>query len=54
MLFAFVYSIIVPFPDDIIMIPAGLSKYPFWKIALSTGLGKIILNTFFALTGYYG
>lgn len=48
------YAAIVPLPDDIIIVPAGLIKYPFWRIAVPLLIGKIIFNTVIALTALYG
>lgn len=52
-LLAFIYSI-SPFPDDVIMIPAGLTRYPFWRLALGVGPGKVVFNVILALAGLYG
>jgi membrane protein YqaA with SNARE-associated domain len=51
---AFIYSAITPLPDDVLMIPAGLTGYPFKKLALGVFPGKIVFNTILALTGVYG
>ena len=53
-IFTFLYTAIVPFSDDLIMVPAGVIKYPFWKLAISAGLGKIVFNTILAFSGLYG
>ncbi len=50
---AFIYAI-SPFPDDLLMVPAGLVKYPLWRLIIGVGPGKIIFNTLVALSGYYG
>lgn len=52
--FAFFYAAAIPLPDDFITIPAGLMKYPFKKLALGVGLGKVTFNTILAFSGYYG
>ncbi len=54
MVFAFVYSSIAPLPDDLIVVPAGFLKYPFWRIIISVGLGKVVFNTILAFAGLYG
>lgn len=53
-LVAFLYSSITPLPDDILMIPAGLTHYPFKKLALAIGPGKFVFNLIVAVTGLYG
>jgi len=53
-IFAFIYASITPFSDDLIMVPAGLMKYPFIRLAISVGLGKIVFNTVLAFSGLYG
>lgn len=50
---SFFYAI-SPFPDDLLMVPAGLTKYPFLRLACGVGPGKILFNTILALSGYYG
>lgn len=52
--FAFLYASLSPLPDDLIMIPAGLIKYPFKRLVVSVGLGKIVFNTILAFSGLYG
>lgn len=51
---AFLYAAIIPLPDDIVMISAGLAEYSFWRIVLAMGFGKIIFNTILAFSGLYG
>ena len=51
---AFAYTSIVPFPDDIIMVPAGLAKYPFRYLAPAVWGGKVVYNTVLGLAGWYG
>lgn len=53
-LFAFFYAALIPLPDDLIMVPAGITRYPFLRLAVSVGLGKIISNTILAFSGLYG
>lgn len=54
MIFAFLYASFIPLSDDLIMIPAGVIKYPYKRLAISMGLGKIFLNTMIAFAGFYG
>lgn len=53
-LLVFFYASIVPLPDDLITVPSGFIKYPFWRLAIPLGLGKIVFNTLLALSGFYG
>lgn len=46
----FLFSLL-PLPDDVLFIPLGLIRYPWWKIALPAGLGKIIAGWFIAYGG---
>lgn len=54
LIFAFLYACFIPLPDDLFMIPAGMIRYPFKRLAIAMGLGKIVLNTFIAFAGFYG
>jgi hypothetical protein len=36
------------------MVPAGLVKYPFKRLIIIVGLGKIVFNTLLAFSGLYG
>lgn len=42
-----------PLPDDLILIPLGLIKYPFWKTIVPDFLGKLFMATVFSLAGKY-
>lgn len=53
-LFTFFYASFFPFPDDLIMVPAGLMKYPFKRLIISLFLGKLVFNTLLAFAGLYG
>jgi membrane protein YqaA with SNARE-associated domain len=53
-LFVFLYASIIPLPDDLITVPSGITKYPFWRLAIPLGLGKITFNILLALSGFYG
>jgi membrane protein YqaA with SNARE-associated domain len=50
----FIYSSVMPLPCDLLIIPAGLMKYPYKKIVFSILFGKIIFNTLLAFSGLYG
>lgn len=53
-LFLFLYGSLVPFPNDLIILPLGLARYPYWKMIIPLGLGNIIFNIILASTGFYG
>ena len=52
----FCYGAFVPFSSDLITIPAGLLRYPLWKVIIPLGIGTIIFNTSLAYlaTELYG
>lgn len=41
-------------PDDLVWIPLGLICYPKKKALIAAVTGKIVLNVFYALAGFYG
>ncbi len=43
----------VPAVRSLISIPAGMSRMPFWKFMLFSGLGTVIWTTFLACVGFY-
>lgn len=43
----------IPAVRSLISIPAGMSRMPFWKFMLYSGLGTIIWTTFLACVGFY-
>lgn len=46
----FVFSLL-PLPDDVLFIPLGLIRYPWWRVALPAFLGKTIAGWFIAYGG---
>ncbi|MBR9704742.1 hypothetical protein GOV12_04975 [Candidatus Pacearchaeota archaeon] len=52
--FLYFYGAIFPLPNDLIVVPLGLAKYPYWKMMIPLGLGLITFNTLLALAGLYG
>lgn len=44
---------VLPIPDDILLIPLGMIKYPFWKTIIPCLLGKFIMTTTFSVAGAY-
>lgn len=49
----FMYGVIVPFPNDLIVIPLGLARYPFLRLLIPLGLGNVVFNIIVALLGAY-
>lgn len=52
-LFFFLYGSLVPFSNDIITIPMGILRYPFWRVITPLGLGNLFFNTSLALLAAY-
>src|SRR3989344_1013928 len=50
----FMYGSLVPLPNDLITVPMGLGKYPFWKVIIPLAIGNIIFNIALAFAGFYG
>ncbi len=48
----FVFAV-TPLPDDVVFIPLGILRYPWWKIILPTLLGKVISGLFVTSFGYF-
>jgi len=44
---------LTPLPDDAILVPMGMMKYPYWKSIPPCTLGKTILCTFIAWLGFF-
>ncbi|MHA1475213.1 MAG: YqaA family protein [Promethearchaeota archaeon] len=44
---------LTPLPDDAILVPIGMMKYPYWKSIPPCTLGKTILCTFMAWLGFW-
>jgi membrane protein YqaA with SNARE-associated domain len=45
---------VTPIPDDVIIVPLGAAKYPWWKVFIPGFIGKIILLTGIAWAGRFG
>lgn len=54
MIILFFWSSLFPLPNDILLVPLGLIRYPFWRTIIPLGLGSLVFNTVTAFTGYYG
>lgn len=52
--FLFIYGAMIPIPNDVIILPLGLGRYGYWKMAIPLTLGNIVYTTSLALLGYYG
>ncbi len=44
---------LTPLPDDAILVPLGMMKYPYWKSIPPCTLGKTLLCTFMAWLGFW-
>ena len=40
-----------PIPDDVVIIPLGIAKYPFWKVCVPQFIGKTMFLTGVAWAG---
>lgn len=49
----FSYASLVPFSSDVLTIPAGLIRYPFWRLMIPLALGSMVFNITLALLGAY-
>lgn len=47
------YGSFLPFSNDVIVIPMGFLRYPFWKVIIPLGVGNIIFNIGLALVAAY-
>lgn len=52
-LFCFCYGAFIPFSNDFVTIPMGMSRYSFWKTMLPLWLGNIVYNTGVTLIALY-
>lgn len=48
------YSFLIPFPNDFVVIPLGLARYPYVKAIIPLWLGNISFNLAVAFAGFYG
>lgn len=44
-----IYGSALPFSNDIVTIPSGLIRYPFFKVMIPLAIGNLIFNTLLAL-----
>ena len=52
--FLYVYSSIIPTPNDLIIVPLGFARYPYTRVVIPLWLGAITFNTLLAFAGVYG
>lgn len=43
------YGSLVPYSSDVLTVPMGLIRYPFWKLMIPLGIGSMIFNVGLAL-----
>lgn len=53
-IFLYVYSSVIPIPNDFIIVPLGFARYPYLKVVTPLWLGSITFNTILAFAGFYG
>lgn len=53
-IFLYVYSSVIPIPNDFIIVPLGFARYPYLKVVIPLWLGSITFNTILAFAGFYG
>jgi membrane protein YqaA with SNARE-associated domain len=49
----YLYTAIFPLPNDFILVPLGMTRYPFLRVIIPMWLGSITFNTILAITGFY-
>lgn len=47
------YGSLLPFSNDVVVIPMGLLRYPFWRVITPLAIGNIIFNIGLALLAVY-
>ncbi|MHB1316783.1 MAG: DedA family protein [Minisyncoccota bacterium] len=47
------YGSFLPFSNDVVVIPMGILKYPFWRVMVPLGIGNIIFNIGLGLIAVY-
>ena len=50
----FTYGAVVPLPNDVIVIPLGAAKVPFWRVIAPFGAGNVTFNTVVAVIASTG
>jgi len=56
MLFSFLYAYtaISPLPNDLINVPMGFMRFPYFRLVIPMWLGNMTFNLIIALSGMYG
>jgi len=49
----FLYGALVPFSNDVIVIPSGLLGYRFWRVMVPLGIGTLFFNVGLSLIAAY-
>jgi len=52
--FLYIYTAISPLPNDLINVPMGFVKFPYFRLMIPMWLGNITFNLIIALSGMYG
>lgn len=50
----FVYGAAIPLPNDVIVVPMGLVRYPYRQLMIPLGLGNVVFNIGVATVAAYG
>ena len=50
----FCYGAFAPIPNDIVVIPLGLARYPFIRVVIPLVLGNMVFSTIIAFAGLHG
>jgi len=45
---------VTPLPDDVLILPLGAARYPWWKVMIPQFIGKTMFMTFVAWSGRIG
>ncbi len=45
---------VTPIPDDVLILPLGAARYPWWKVMIPQFVGKTMFMTFIAWSGRIG
>lgn len=52
--FLYLYSSIMPIPNDVLVVPLGLARYPYFKVIIPLWLGNMTFDILVAFAGAYG
>ncbi len=51
--YIFLYAALIPYSNDVVMIPAGFARYPLWRVALPLFFGTLVFTTGLALLTFH-